>query len=683
MSVRIKDDTLNDRLYNSLLTTDRKKLVLGRHVVQTIHGWQLGGLAFYEPSSESSQYENTFISGPSGSGKTWVGYSLAAQSYFAEKRTWVIFDTKGSIPGDSQIHVRINGKEQDIAIGELIEYHARRTTGSGMTWIGYEPARDDHAVIPAPPGIETLSVCPDHAIRWMPVTGFSRHVAPESILEIVVESGRKIVATKNHSFMRLIDGRYTAFKGSDLSIGDELPVSNKIYGTKVWNEKIVSIKEINGKGFVYDLQVDGTENFMLANGIVTHNSMLGNWRPNLLMADDLLSHGLYPMGIPGANVRVIAPHYFMNTADLDLIRRYKVTHSYKIPLIMCGLELMFELTKLTKKASYASTFQITFDELLKKTHNKPTIREFEDMIDDLTADPDFPTQLTWVYNMMKDKIHKIGGYIIDEANQWSSLGKSLFDAAQSGVPKWIVFTLVHAKHVQDDMNLALMTAVLTEIREFAAQARLMGLPVNLGVMVDELHTYVNNKDATSTEALHDLIFHWGRSQKIWRIYMTQKQEQLPKTFRDEIAGLKSKGTFQNIIECQAIPQPGYGQFLDRLHSRDENNPVDNNPRYYPAVKFMAPIIEVESDYSDDTDWKQSIAAKISGKKVPKQRKEQKPWETIVAEMLTSNKTIGEAAGVLNEERSNRAARSRTAAHVPEVRNMWDDITENLSGRVKP
>jgi hypothetical protein len=317
------------------------------------------------------------------------------------------------------------------------------------------------------------------------------------------------------------------------------------------------------------------------------------------------------MGIPGDQMDVIAPDYFMQRAQPEDILKTHVTNTYRIPLALCRPGIMFELTKLNEKAQYASSFEVRFADLLKKTNKNPTISQLEKMIDDYIAGPRFPGYLVTVYNQLIDKIKEIADYTIDDKHQWSAIGNALFKAARERRPRWIVLTLSHAQSPQDPVNLAMLTAVLEEIKEFAKKAITDGFDIKLGIMIDEMHTYVRDPKASSTASIHDLIFAWGRSSKIWRMYMTQKQEQLPKTFQDSIDRLNMTGTFQNIISCQSVPEPGFGKLLDRLHGRSDDSPVTDKPRFYPAVKFCPPIIEVESDYSDDAEWLRAMQRKLS------------------------------------------------------------------------
>jgi hypothetical protein len=262
--------------------------------------------------------------------------------------------------------------------------------------------------------------------------------------------------------------------------------------------------------------------------------------------------------------------------------------------------------------------------------------------------------------------------------------EALFKAAEEKRPRIIVFTLKHAKTPQDDVNLAMVTAVLTEIKQFAEYARMHQIPVSLGVLVDELHTFVRKSHSTSVEMIHDLMFAWGRTSKLWRIYMTQKQEQLPKTFRDVIESLKLGGTFQNIISCQHVPTPGFGKFLDRLHARDENSPVDETPRFYPKVKFMPPLCEVESDFLNDDDWKHYWMSKLAGKPCKPRTSPERPWEEIVVDMIATGKIP--AGGARPPARKTMTSDGipllqRDPRDIREVNEMWANIRRSLGHRV--
>ena len=497
---KIRQDSLSKRKAEALVTTKRKMLVLGRHVRLTIHGVQIGGMAWYEPSPFPSEYENTFIYGPSGSGKTYTAYGLASQSFFFENRTWLIIDTK--------------------------------------------------------------------------------------------------------------------------------------------------------------------------------LSYIGAWRANIAFAEDLAEFGLYPRGIPSTQIDIIAPEYYMQYVSPDEIRRTRVTASYRIPLAMCRLAIMFELTKLKKGAGYAATFEVLFQNLLKETNYKPTLDQFKKMTEDMMQDDRFPSNLIWVFNMMLDRIDRIAKFTIDDQHQWSPVGEALFRAAREGRPRWIVFTLAHAQSPTDVANLAMLTAVLDEVKAFAKKAKVNGFNIPLGVFIDELHTFVNDPQSTSVKAVHDLMHAWGRSSKIWRIYATQKQDQLPKTFRDSVENLTNAGTYQNIVSCQQVPEPGYGKFLDRLHGRSDDGPVSDSPRFYPSVKFCPPMIEVESDYVDEDDWRRAMIEKYSGVKRKPKPISNEPWEDIVANLASANAKMSDIVRG-DHPRAGGTILRGSPASLSEIKGMWRDVADRL------
>ncbi|MFL9709046.1 hypothetical protein, partial [Aeromonas veronii] len=61
-------------------------------------------------------------------------------------------------------------------------------------------------------------------VRWKPVEEISRHETPDELLEITLESGRSIRATKAHSFVTRQDNAVVPVTGESLETGDWLPV---------------------------------------------------------------------------------------------------------------------------------------------------------------------------------------------------------------------------------------------------------------------------------------------------------------------------------------------------------------------------------------------------------------------------------------------------------------------------
>ena len=210
--------------------------------------------------------------------------------------------TQMSVGADERVLVRQNSETTITEIGPLVD-----------ELLGDQQSRTigDHEVARAPTELEVLSLRADEQVEWKPVDEISRHEAPEELLEIELDSGRTIQATKSHSFVKKIDGDIVPVAGDTLAPGDELPVVGTFdsdsesadfdsflsehgrtltdgglaygsdeggdqataVGTASW-ERIASIEAIEPRHeYVYDFSVAGLETFTTAAGVVTHNTM--------------------------------------------------------------------------------------------------------------------------------------------------------------------------------------------------------------------------------------------------------------------------------------------------------------------------------------------------------------------------------------------------------------------------
>ena len=210
--------------------------------------------------------------------------------------------TQMSLPADERVLVRENGETRVEAIGTLID---DLLSGRETREI------DDHEVALAPEGLEVLSLRNDERVAWKPIEEISRHETPDELIEIELESGRSIRATKAHSFVIKVDDDIVPVAGDTLTTDDRLPVVGdydpqtrttdfSAYESKesqpladggvaiehstgaqraetfddvVW-ERIESIETVtSGHEYVYDFSVSGLETFTTAEGVVTHNTM--------------------------------------------------------------------------------------------------------------------------------------------------------------------------------------------------------------------------------------------------------------------------------------------------------------------------------------------------------------------------------------------------------------------------
>jgi len=264
---------------------------------------------------------------------------------------------------------------------------------------------------------------------------------------------------------------------------------------------------------------------------------------------------------------------------------------------------MFELAKLNTGTSYASTFDQKFKDIMAKTHKNPKLSDMYAAINEHGSKPSMK-RLKWTFDRLYDQIQDIADRIIDDKTQWSVIGKSLFKAARERQSRWIIFTFSLEFDPEEDMNLALVSCILNEIYAFADYARHNNLPISLGVLMDELHTYVKNKDASTKKAIHNLLMAWGRSSKVLRAFITQHDDQLPKEFKDDIGkNLQTNGKYDVIIKCSRLPESGTLEYLNGATP----NPKDiDQPIWYPQLKSCPPLCEVEADEVDNDKWKKKM-----------------------------------------------------------------------------
>jgi len=178
--------------------------------------------------------------------------------------------TAKSIPKDVELIVKIN---EDVKIVKVCELYEMFTNGVR--------------------NVEVLSVDP-YTLRtcWKKVLGIAKIFETRPLVKILLRNGLEVTCTVDHSL--LFYDPYLRFlkpiKARVLQVGDYLPIlvnvpdevkklsyNSRTNVTKVINDvgfcEIVKIEEIEFSGFVYDLMVEETENFVDSNLIPYHNTL--------------------------------------------------------------------------------------------------------------------------------------------------------------------------------------------------------------------------------------------------------------------------------------------------------------------------------------------------------------------------------------------------------------------------
>lgn len=195
-----------------------------------------------------------------------------------------------SIAGDEKILVNYDGRWETIRMKDLF----RSKQDSSPTIIG-----DSEGF--KPKNLFILSLNLDNLkVKVKEVAYVLKHREKRPLVRVETSSKRSVTATQDHNFIVLRNGMINVVDANQLAIGNQLPLIENPHHKLILNsdlketlrrrdpleedgfkgltwDKIVRIETVeNEEGYVYDLSVKENENFMLANGIFIHNSVIFN-----------------------------------------------------------------------------------------------------------------------------------------------------------------------------------------------------------------------------------------------------------------------------------------------------------------------------------------------------------------------------------------------------------------------
>jgi DNA-directed RNA polymerase beta' subunit len=140
--------------------------------------------------------------------------TLAAQSIGAPA-------TQLCAEAGTRIIVQKAGKMYNTTIGEFIDEEMNLQEKYVQSYKGSDilPVNEKHD------DIQILSVGKKEKVKWCNVTELSRHPAHGSMIRIKTSTGREVETTLSHSFLKRTKHGIEPVKGSDLKIGDRVPVA--------------------------------------------------------------------------------------------------------------------------------------------------------------------------------------------------------------------------------------------------------------------------------------------------------------------------------------------------------------------------------------------------------------------------------------------------------------------------
>jgi DNA-directed RNA polymerase beta' subunit len=179
--------------------------------------------------------------------KTFVyDFTVPGNDSFMVDDNILVHNTLNSVDWDTEIIIAKNGKIITPQIGEFIDdYYMNCPESSpiqhldnGRIYIELNDGNDWKA----------LSCDENGVMKWTKLEAITRHPVinedgSNTILEVELESGRSVKATKGESFLTMVGGKIVGTKGSDLKIGDELPIGNSLALDGLGHLKTISLRE--------------------------------------------------------------------------------------------------------------------------------------------------------------------------------------------------------------------------------------------------------------------------------------------------------------------------------------------------------------------------------------------------------------------------------------------------------
>lgn len=166
----------------------------------------------------------------------------------------------------------------------------------------------------------------------------------EKIKVIELENGNQISSTLVHKFLKYINHQYE-WK-NELSVGDYIMIQKNNTDLELDKNKIVDIKLENYEGYVYDLEIGGTHNYV-ANNILCHNTSKPILTPKIKKTFSLTNKN----------------YHFNNLIICHMCRIafYKNINYYKNIIELAGKPDIKKIDKLKKKDLASSNIIVSYN----------------------------------------------------------------------------------------------------------------------------------------------------------------------------------------------------------------------------------------------------------------------------------------------------------------------------------
>jgi DNA-directed RNA polymerase beta' subunit len=142
----------------------------------------------------------------------------------------LVHNTLNSVDWHTEIVIAKDGVIQTPRIGEFIDAYINSCDSSRI-----QRHPNDQLYVELNDGHDWKAISCDETgkMMWTKLEAITKHPVvnedgTDTILEVVTESGRTVKATKAKSFLVYADGKFVPTNGSDLNVGDALPIANSL-----------------------------------------------------------------------------------------------------------------------------------------------------------------------------------------------------------------------------------------------------------------------------------------------------------------------------------------------------------------------------------------------------------------------------------------------------------------------
>jgi intein/homing endonuclease len=141
-----------------------------------------------------------------------------------------VHNTLNSVDWETEIVIAKDGKILTPRIGEFIDNYMDRCDDDRI-----QRMPNDQLYVALDDGHDWKAISCDEngKMMWTKLEAITKHPVvnddgTDTILEVTLESGRTVKATKGHSFLTFRDNKIVDMLGSDLKVGDVLPIANDL-----------------------------------------------------------------------------------------------------------------------------------------------------------------------------------------------------------------------------------------------------------------------------------------------------------------------------------------------------------------------------------------------------------------------------------------------------------------------